>query len=1210
MSNRLVAAPHPFKTDTIDVEVPEGLTISQILELAQCDPVLRRYAHVFVGSQYVPRDIWDIARPKAGMMVSVRVVPHGGGGGGKNPLRFILMIAVIAFAAWAGPALAGIIPGLAGSSIAGAVFTAGIGLIGSLLVNAIAPIRPPSVAALSSTETTKDSPTLFIEGARNAPRPYGTIPVVLGRVRHTPPLGMLSYTETIGDAQYLRMLVIWGYGPLRIENIKIGDTPIEDYEGVQIETREGFVTDSPLTLMPDTVLQDDLAILLVHGPDWSYVTVSGACDEISIDLTFPQGLCQYGDSGPDTGKRFPYSASVGIRYRAVGGPVWLTPVFTATTVPPEWLDTHWYYGAVVNFNMERTSAVRHGFRWSVPARGNYEVSIYRTSDDHDSTAIFDKVMWTALRGIVDEDPIQFSKPLAKTALVIKATDQLNQQVDELNAIVSAYQQSFNGVSWDATTLTSNPASAYRQIMQGPANTTPLTDDRLDLDALEDWSTFCVQNGFEFNMIRDFQASIWDTLSDICAAGRASPAPGPKWGVVYDYEQPSAVQHFTPRNSWGFKATKAFPVNPPHGLRFRFQNRNDLWRQDERIIYADGYDASNASIFEGADAPGVTDPAHIWKHGRFSLAQGILRPERWTLNTDFEFLTARRGSLVSVTHDVLLVGLASGRIKSLTYDASSPQRIAGFISDEALPFAATDYIYLIDASGNFFTDPDGTFITEPESPAPATQSYGVVVRSVGSVGVARQVVTDADSQTEVVFSTPLVTGTPGNPAAGDLFGFGLLGEETISGLILDIQPQSEMTAQLVIIPESPEVYTSDTGDIPPFDPHLTPITAAPTASIQQIRSDESVLELGPGNTLITHIAISLTVPEAPSGWYLEVQIRKSGTGEPFYAATVVNVAGTDYLLGNVEDGASYDLRVRWRNADKLPSLMWTYAYNYRVIGQSNPPEPLMNATISVFGGMALIRWDRPNELDVRFGGEIRFRHTPMTDPDLADWQSSTSIGSAARSDALIATLPLKEGCYLARVFDRGGRPSTVVALSTKQASVLTFANVDSVTEDPTFPGVKTNVVVDSGSLKLGGAGLIDDVGDFDAIVDFDATSGIAAAGVYNFSGGFDLGSVVKVRVTSHIDATNINIQDKIDNHLNSIDSWEDFDGTAQSAADARVQVRITDNNPSGSPVSWSIWNDLDSAEFEARGFEFRALLTTTDPAFNIRVDELSVVAEDI
>lgn len=1451
--SRLVAAPHPFKTETIDRIVPEGLTLAEMLEHAQCDPVLRAHAHIWIADQYIPRHLWHRVRPKPGVTITLRVVPHGGGGGGgKNPLRTVLTIAVVAAAFAFGPALGGVLAstfGAAGATASTAIFgsftfgTLGGALIaigGTLLVNAIAPIRPPSLPSLSGTSTTRDSPTLFIEGARNSARPFGTVPVVLGVHKNVPPLGVQTYTEVVGDDNYLRMLVVWGYGPLKVEDIKIGETPIGDFDGVQIETREGRAGDAAITLIPDTVAQDDFSILLAQASDWQTRSAQPNADELSVDITFPQGLVQFDAQG----QRGSASVAVQIQYREVAGGSpnpWLTPTFTAKTVADSWVS-----GDTITFSHNRTSVVRHGFRWAVAPRGNYEVRIRRTTADTSGTQIFDTCSWTAMRAITDEDPIAFAHPLAVTALAIKATDQLNRAVDELNATTSSYVDSYgNGSPAWAEAVSSNPADLYRHVLQGVANANALPDSRVDVTKLEEWWTFCDTNGFEFNMIRDFQSSVWDTLADIAAAGRASPAQvDGKWSVVVDEEQTVPVQHFTPRNSWGFEAEKAFP-DQPDAFRIRFSNRNEDWRQDERIVYADGFTAANAEDFEGLDAPGITDPDHIWKFGRFQIAQAKLRPERWTFQTDFEYIVARRGDLVLLTHDVLLVGLASGRITALDrvqeydfdfttagtlpvdasltrvtadYDGSYVDS-AGVLQDAAagaarwtydpatlalrgllvepaetnlllrseefdngawgtttlsvtpddaaapdgattadlltpsgadsqiyqdLTIASDDYVfavYLKSATGSSVTTklhllefgplniigdvvvaattswqrfsvtgsltttdirtaigafntlstgenlhgwgaqlstvggsyiptttaaqtraadvltlspPDGTYDIEivresgvtnltgvavsggyvvPTSVSPlqsvtmtrtdpgdvqgmtvdetltmeAGKDYGVSIRTVADAELTKQVVTSAGDQTTVTFSS--VIPSTQAPAVGDLFGFGLLGSETIEGLLLGIEPQGELSARLTCIPASPAVYDADTGTIPAFDSKLTALPAVPAVDITAIRSDESILQLGSGNTLVPHIGITVETPDTSLNVSLDVQLRATATDEPFYPANVVSAQGGEYRIGSVEERRSYDVRARWRDPSHLPGA-WTTIYNHRVVGQTDAPAALQNATISVFGGNALIRWDRPGELDVRFGGEVRFRHSPIEVVGSATWQSSTSIGTAAKGDALFATLPLKPGTYLARVFDKGGRPSDTVALYTKQASVLLYANVDTVTESPSFTGAKTNVVEDGGSLKLSGTGLFDDIADFDALSDMDGAGGIALSGTYNFAGAFDLTTVQRVRLTSTIDATSVNTLDKIDERLDDIDLWENFDGTEQSAADCRVQVRHTDDDPSGSPVDWSVWNDLDSAEFQARAFQFRARLTTNDPAFNIRVDTLSVVAEDI
>ena len=93
----------------------------------------------------------------------------------------------------------------------------------------------------------QESPTLLLQGARNALRPFSVIPSVLGVHKSVPPLGARSFTEIVGDDHYLRILVVWGYGPLKIEDVKIGNTPIEEFEEVVFAMKPGQVSDYFLT---------------------------------------------------------------------------------------------------------------------------------------------------------------------------------------------------------------------------------------------------------------------------------------------------------------------------------------------------------------------------------------------------------------------------------------------------------------------------------------------------------------------------------------------------------------------------------------------------------------------------------------------------------------------------------------------------------------------------------------------------------------------------------------------------------------------------------------------------------------------------------------------------------------------------------------------------------------------------------------------------
>jgi hypothetical protein len=248
------------------------------------------------------------------------------------------------------------------------------------------------------------------------------------------------------------------------------------------------------------------------------------------------------------------------------------------------------------------------------------------------------------------------------------------------------------------------------------------------------------------------------------------------------------------------------------------------------------------------------------------------------------------------------------------------------------------------------------------------------------------------------------------------------------------------------------------------------------------------------------------------------------------------------------------------------------------------------TITAFGAQALIRWDKPSELDVIFGGEVVFRHSPLFEG--ATWGASVTIGNSSRARTLFATLPLKAGTYLARVYDVDGTISEeVTTVTTKQASVHEFVNLDSLDEAPTFLGTHDNTEEVAGNLQLVEG------------------SPRALLGTYSFAQGFDFGTVQRVRLTTRIAVSSYSISDTIDGRLTDIDSWEDFDGVVQAGADARVFVRYTDTDPEGTPV-WSPWERVDSAEFENRAFQFKAELSADSADYNIAVSELGVDAEQI
>jgi len=645
----LVALPRVVPTHgRIHIAVAPGTTVAAMVAMAMPEFLGRREKlRVTIGDHVVAGDLWDKVRPLPGVTVIMRPILEGA------TLRTVLqvVVAVAAIAAGQYYAAAGL-PLLFGSTaITSAVVTTAVLVAGSLLVNALIPVR-------QSSDEAKQSPT--IQGFRNALNPNGVIPEVLGTHRFAPPYAATPYTEIVGDDQYVVAAFLFGFGKKEISNLRLGDTPIAEFEDVVYEVREGEPDDGPLLIYPQQVLEEQLNARLNGGTGGTVLPGSqpGEVDptpvvrvcaldasEVSVDLAFPQGLVEYSGAGD----RKNLSVDIRIRQRVLGSSTWET-VTTLT----------------ITSNQQKL--LRRTYRWELPVRGpRYEIEVTRMTSDRDDPkkGQQDKCDWTVLRSFRPEYPINYGVPLALASVRIKATEQLNGIVDNFNADVSVVCK-----DWDANTstwierATSNPASLLRYAWQGPSNAYPKTDDELDLVALADWHEFCDDKGLTYNRVHDFDAKLEDVLADIAAAGRATPHDtGDKWSVVVDRVSETVVGHISPRNSWGFEGETVYATFPD-AFRVQFFDENNGYAQAERVVPWPGF-VGTPEITEEISLPGITDPDLIWKEARRRQYELIYRPHTYTVQQDVEQLVLQRGDLAMLSHDVLDRTQKSARVKAVS-----------------------------------------------------------------------------------------------------------------------------------------------------------------------------------------------------------------------------------------------------------------------------------------------------------------------------------------------------------------------------------------------------------------------------------------------------------------------------------------------------------------------------------------------------------------
>jgi len=325
----------------------------------------------------------------------------------------------------------------------------------------------------------------------------------------------------------------------------------------------------------------------------------------------------------------------------------------------------------------------------------------------------------------------------------------------------------------------------------------------------------------------------------------------------------------------------------------------------------------------------------------------------------------------------------------------------------------------------------------------------------------------------------------------------------------------------------------------------------------------------------------------------------------------DVPRSTYEITNSDVG-TYEIQVYSYNAtSKLSNTPATLTYN--AIGKTAVPADVANLTYEPISSKFIrLRWDQSTDVDVLHGGQVQFRHSSKTD-GTGTWSNSTTLIQAKSGSQTEAIVPLIEGEYLVKFVDDGNRFSTNATSilfdlpDALGALLLATQREDQLSPTP-FAGSKTNIYHDATAnfISLEGE-LFDSVTDVDAITNFDTIGDITGSGTYNFANQLDLGAVYSLDLKRHLVSQGYLPDDLIDSRVALVDTWSDWDGAVNNV-DAKLYVRVTNDNPGSGSPTWSAWQEMANGLYKARGFEFKSVLTSTDTDENIKVTELGFTAE--
>ncbi|WP_172298369.1 phage tail protein [Pseudoruegeria sp. HB172150] len=844
------------------------------------------------GVMPIDRRLWHRVRPNAGVHVVIRLRP-----GDPGTLTALLSVFAQAASTLAQTWAAAIVPtaGALQGVVAGLI-TAGLTLAVSLLISSLIGRPSPDEAE------ERRRPTYQISGWRNELRPGRPVPLVFGRHRYAPPFAAPSYTEIVGNDQYIRALFTCGYGRLDISDIRIGDTPITDFDEVEVEIREGRSSDDPVTLYPHQVIERPENVELVRpyprddagNAQTEEATIAtpvirwSASDaqRASIIFSFPQGLYSVSDDGDVESS----NVSVRIRQRAEGASTW-------TTVK------------TLNFRNRKREQHYRQYTWTLPSRGRWEIEITRMTDEELSTRVSNRVFFAALQSHRPEYPLNIDKPLALIALRIKATYQLSGTLETVNCVAQRYGPVWDGDSW-STGLTRNPASAYRTALQSDANPFSEANSALDLDEIADWYEFCDDKGLKYDRVHDYDETLGEMLPRICSAGRASRRhDGLKWGVIIDRPQSLVVDHISPRNSSGVTWRRPY-FDPPHAFRVAFADETNDYEPAERLVRWPGYDG-DITVTEALDLPGKTDPDEVWTEARRRQLEILLRPDDFTASQDGRALVATRGDLLMASIDLLSDVQKAGRVLKVTGTLVE-------IDEEVEMEAGTDYAIRF----RVFADAEDTIGTSE----------------------VRQVETVAGTTTLL---NVLVDGTL--PAVGDLIQFGLLSSDSLAVTVTGTESGDGGNTILRMKAAAPEIDDLIDAEVPPV-------------WSSRVGSEADVPDLLPGVPKLTGVLHGLSGTGDPDGLEIlfaatkgdapttDIRVEHRLEGAGAYTTFDVPAADGGAALDGYNAGDSVQIRLVGLSAIALesdPSTAVTVE-----IGADDPDTPgaLNERSIIVTGGL--------------------------------------------------------------------------------------------------------------------------------------------------------------------------------------------------------------------------------------------------------------------
>lgn len=980
--SRVVYTPHPVTCEgqrNFAAPLVPGETLGQFLRREVPDWEGDAW-EVCINGVLVPYEVMDRVRPKSGTLIEVRSLA-------KKQALYIIAFAVLTYftfgigaAAGAGllggAGIAGAVGGISGMLLATAVFAGG-----SILINKV--LGPKPTGGGQAEQNTVFS----IGSSRNQPRQYQPLPLTFGTVKFAPDILSAPYTWYEGADQYLGMVLTPGINAHSFEPLFNGDALLSSFQGVQVY-QSGFPgmaqQQIPLYSNADTITGGELN----KNQTWVQRTTAAGTVRLQINLEYILG------DQDSKGRPYTNRETVQVQYRTVGASTWQ---------------------ALVSREFRSSSYDQQRATLSADvSEGQYDVRVRILGQAVDGGGSNGRAQfqWTTMTAVQADTATYAGIP--RIGVRIKATGQLNGTPDELRCVVHSRPIPVwkgPGIGW-VTEETSNPGAQILHYARGITadeiiydeatgqliNLGPkriagigLTDDMIDIEALQAFMLHCAANQFEYNYVVKDARSHDEMVNALAAAGfgQVTWASGRLSVVWCSDEQPlSGVVNMATIKKGEFQVDYTL-ANAADGIEFSYYDAEDWSTKTIRVPAPGVATMLNPATLTGE---GVTSEAHAAMLARWHLAQSLYQYKDISFATDIEHLSYQRLSLLSLSHDLTQWGY-SGRLVGVSI-------VGGVVSlalDEPVP-----------------------------APPPGGAYIGLRIPGERTYRVFAVQPFEGESRTLTLVGAwpgdaPVPGHSDGNPAHDTIWCYDFKVTPGHRVRVVAIEPVSDLKgARVAVVPESPEYWHYvRTGQYIP----------APNESLLQTRPIASNLviserQVPQGDTVFTELVATYDIT-GPVG---DVVVQMSNENDELEEVARTT---TRNAVWRIPRAGTYQIVVRPFSPDGRAGV--AVATIYSTIGADAPPVLVDLLDVQErSGGVRLYTWGwltgTTQSADFA-GAEIRYMPGAVATPD---WAAMTPVGEDGYHTAPFEAVIPESGqwTFAARSRNTSGTLSTGMRVVTK------------------------------------------------------------------------------------------------------------------------------------------------------------------------------------